>query len=106
MTFASAHGQVVTAVDHKPKSTNRLQRLVNIETNPGVSFLIDHYQEDWNGLWWVRIDGRASIHASGEMWEDAIEALAAKYAQYRARRPEGPVIAIAHESVTFWASTP
>lgn len=106
VTFATAHDEVVTAIDRKPKTTDRLQRLVNIEAKPSVSFLIDHYQEDWEGLWWVRIDGRATVHTSGRMWEDGIDALAAKYPQYRKQRPSGPLIAISRESVTFWASTP
>lgn len=106
MTFATANDNVVTAVDQKPKTTHRLQRLVNIEANPNVSFIVDHYQDDWDGLWWARIDGRASIHVSGTMWDDAIDALAVKYPQYREQRPTGPVIAIAMDSVTFWASTP
>ncbi|MGD2043319.1 MAG: TIGR03668 family PPOX class F420-dependent oxidoreductase [Acidimicrobiia bacterium] len=106
VTFAVTHDQIVTAIDRKPKTTERLQRLVNIEANPSVSFLVDHYEEDWDGLWWVRIDGRASIHASGRVWRDAIDALTARYGQYRKQRPAGPVIAIAQESVTSWASTP
>lgn len=106
VTFATVVDHVVTAVDHKPKTTKRLQRMINIEANPNVSFLVDHYQEDWDGLWWVRIDGRASIHASGMLWDDALDALAAKYDQYRDQRPAGPVIAIAQETFTFWPSTP
>lgn len=106
VTFATTQDQVVTAVDRKPKTTDRLQRLANIEANPRVSLLIDHYEEDWGRLWWVRIDGEASIHHSGRLWEDAIEALADKYRQYRQQRPAGPVIAISQESVTSWASTP
>src|SRR5205823_4279080 len=44
---------IVTAVDHKPKRTVRLQRLENIRKNSGVTVLIDHYDDDWSTLWWV-----------------------------------------------------
>src|SRR6202012_2256990 len=45
------HEQVVyTAVDAKPKTTQRVRRLANIERNPPVSLLVDHYDEDWTAL--------------------------------------------------------
>jgi PPOX class probable F420-dependent enzyme len=106
VTFAVADGNIVTAIDHKPKRTERLQRLVNIEANPWVTFLVDHYENDWNRLWWARADGPASIHTSGDVRDVAIEALAAKYDQYRDRPPEGPVIVIEPDRVISWSSTP
>ena len=105
VTFAAVGEIVVSAIDYKPKRTLDLQRLANIGANPMVSFLVDHYDPDWRDLWWVRVDGPASIHRSGEIWEGAIEALAAKYPQYTERRPEGPVIAISQDQVTGWVST-
>ena len=52
---------VYTAVDHKPKSTARLQRLRNIQAHPQVALLADHYADDWTRLWWVRADGEAAV---------------------------------------------
>jgi PPOX class probable F420-dependent enzyme len=106
VTFAMAAGDIVTAIDHKPKRTERLQRLVNIVAHPSVTFLVDHYEDDWQRLWWVRVDGRASIHRSGETWDEAVEALVAKYEQYRLQPPAGPVIAIRPGKVTSWSGTP
>ena len=105
VTFAAVGGNVVTAIDHKPKRTQRVQRLVNIEANRSASLLVDHYDEDWDGLWWVRLDGSASIHRTGELWSGAIDALVDKYPQYRERPPEGPVIVIAQDRVTWWDGT-
>ena len=63
----AVHEQVIyTAVDAKPKTTQRLRRLTNIERNPQVSLLVDHYDQDWTQLWWVRADGDAAIHREGE----------------------------------------
>ena len=106
VTFAVVGEAVVTAVDHKPKTTTRLQRLVNIERNPKASLLVDHYENEWDALWWVRIDGTASSHAGGEVHSSAVEALAAKYEQYADRAPDGPVIALSIDRVSFWESTP
>lgn len=105
VTFAVVGDIIVTAIDHKPKTTERLQRLVNIEAHPSVTFLVDHYQDDWTGLWWVRADGQASLHQSGETWDDAIEALRAKYGQYQQRPPEGPVIVIVPDRVISWSGS-
>src|ERR671935_135408 len=61
ITFAVDGDEIITAVDHKPKRTVRLRRLANIEANPRVSVLADHYEDDWSGLWWARADGRPQL---------------------------------------------
>src|SRR5688500_955921 len=66
VVFAVHDHVIYTAVDAKRKSTRRLRRLANIEGNPRVSLLVDHYTDDWAQLWWVRADGVAAIHYSGE----------------------------------------
>ena len=96
--FALAGGRVVTAVDAKSKVTTELTRLENVRATGRASLLVDHYEEDWSELWWVRVDGVAEVIRS----ESAIDALAEKYAQYRTARPAGPVIAIAPERWRSW----
>src|ERR1700759_4185393 len=66
VVFALHDDVIYTAVDAKPKTTRRLRRLANIERNPQVSLLVDHYADDWTQLWWVRADGVAAIHSHGE----------------------------------------
>lgn len=90
---------MLSAVDHKPKTTTRLQRIVNIEADPRVSVLADGYAEDWDLLWWVRGDGVARVIDDDQDCDAAVAALTTKYQQYRARRPIGPAIAI---EVTRW----
>jgi PPOX class probable F420-dependent enzyme len=92
-----------SAVDAKPKSTQRLKRIVDIEANPHASLVVDHYEEDWTRLWWVRVDGTARIVAHPAEHEAGLDLLAAKYAQYRATRPPGPVIALDVRSWKAWA---
>lgn len=100
VTFAVQDQRVVTAVDHKPKRSTDLRRLRNIRTNPHVSLLADHYEDDWTRLWWSRADGRAEVAEDGPDRTAALDALAAKYPQYRDRRPAGPVILV---EVTRWS---
>ena len=91
-----------TAVDEKPKRTRRLRRLQNIGANPRVEVLIDHYEDDWSKLWWVRLRGAARIVEDPR----AVDLLAAKYVQYRQRPPAGPVIAIEIDERSEWTSSP
>jgi len=95
--------ELVTAVDHKPKRTTRLARLVNIERNPAVTLLVDHRDaDDWNQLWWVRAHGRARVVDHGPLHSSAVEALAKKYPQYRQRPPAGPAVRITVDRWTGW----
>jgi PPOX class probable F420-dependent enzyme len=93
---------VYSAIDAKPKSTLRLRRLQNIESNSAASLLVDHYDEDWDTLWWVRVDGNGRIVDEGAERDVAIDLLAAKYAQYRALPVPGPVLAIDIDTWRTW----
>ncbi len=103
VTFAVDGDLIYTAVDHKPKTTANLRRLRNIRENPRVALLADHYSEDWSTLWWVRVDGRASIIEDTAAIRHQLDMLAERYEQYRQARPAGPVIVIAAEHWTGWA---
>ena len=103
ITFALDGDTIVTAVDHKPKTTTALQRLANIEANPVASVLIDHYEDDWSRLWWVRGDGTPRVLAAGAGREKAIERLVDKYAPYRDNPPDGPVISLFVDRWLSWS---
>jgi PPOX class probable F420-dependent enzyme len=83
-----------TAVDGKPKSTRALQRLANVRAHPDAALLIDHYDDDWTVVWWVRIDARGRVLEPGVEQDRAMAALCDKYEQYRHDPPAGPVIAL------------
>jgi PPOX class probable F420-dependent enzyme len=102
--FAVEGDRVWTAVDAKPKATTRLQRLTNVRANPWASLLVDHYEEDWDALWWVRVDGTAAVLDGGGEHEAALAALVAKYEQYVAAPPSGEVIAIEVERWRGWSA--
>ena len=101
--FAFAGDVAYSVVDHKPKRTTALRRLDNIRANPAVCLLVDHYEDDWSRLWWVRFDGRARVVDDGPEHASAIALLCAKYEQYRATPPSGPVVAIDVTAVRSWA---
>lgn len=101
VVFAVHGGVVYTAVDAKRKTTQRLRRLTNIEANPQVSLIVDHYEDDWTRLWWVRADGHAEIHTRGEELATGYTLLRRKYPQYERLALDGPVVTV---TVTRWAS--
>ena len=105
VTFAVDGELVYTAVDHKPKTTANLRRLRNIRENPRVALLADYYCEDWDALWWVRVDGRARIIEDEGGMRHQLDVLAERYEQYRRTRPAGPVIVIEAERWTGWAGS-
>jgi PPOX class probable F420-dependent enzyme len=103
VTFAVDGDLIYSAVDHKPKTTVNLRRLRNIGENPQVALLADHYAEDWDTLWWVRVDGRASVLENDDRVRHQLDMLAERYEQYRQTRPAGPVVVIEAERWTGWA---
>ncbi len=100
---AAGHGELVySAVDDKPKRSRRLQRLANIAAEPRVSLLVEHWDEDWTRLWWVRADGSARV---ADTEPRAVELLTAKYQQYAVRAPAGPFLVIALDRVSGWSAS-
>ncbi len=97
--------QIVIPIDEKPKSGVRLVRLRNIERDPRVSLLVDHYDENWTQLAWVRVDGTATVLDRGAAMPAALAALRTRYQQYRLMRLEPlPLIVITPERVVAWHS--
>ena len=101
--FAVVEDWVVSAVDHKPKRTGQLRRLDDMARAGSATLLIDHYDDDWTQLWWVRVTGRAIVHEPGDPASaGALDALAAKYQQYRDHRPAGSVYRVALDDLRWW----
>ncbi|HKV70101.1 MAG TPA: TIGR03668 family PPOX class F420-dependent oxidoreductase [Gemmatimonadales bacterium] len=107
--FAYDDGAVYIPIDEKPKrvAPRRLRRVRNIEVNPQVALVIDHYEENWTRLRFVLISGTAQMIAEGREYGRALVLLRRKYPQYRAMRLENnPVIKISPQRVVGWAATP
>lgn len=96
--------RIAIGVDNKPKSTIDLRRLRNIADNPRVSLIVDHYDDDWNNLWWARADGVATIERSGDAHTRLWALLRSSYPQYDGQILEGPVIVVTVETWSGWAA--
>ena len=106
VTFAVLGSILVHMIDHKPKTTDRLQRLANLDSDGRASLLVDHYEDSWDRLWWVRVDGHATVVSNGPEWESARAALSEKYSQYEDRPPQGAAILLTIKRLSYWESTP
>jgi PPOX class probable F420-dependent enzyme len=102
IVFALDGDTLYSAVDHKPKRSSRLRRIENARARPDVTVLVDHYEENWGGLWWIRLRGRARVLDDGDEHDHALALLQEKYPQYRAEPPEGPVLAVDVTEVRKW----
>lgn len=105
VVFAVDGDTVYSAVDAKPKRTTALKRLANVRANPAVAMLVDHYDEDWSRLWWVRADGTGRV-LTPEAAESrrAVTLLTARYSQYAGRTPTGAVLAVDVDRWTGWSA--
>jgi PPOX class probable F420-dependent enzyme len=105
IVFALDGDTLYSAVDRKPKRSRTLRRIENARARPDVTVLVDHYDDDWSALWWIRLRGRARVLDDGEERERALALLQAKYPQYREEPPDGPVLAVDVVEVRDWAAS-
>jgi len=96
-------------IDDKTKRSKpeNLKRIKNIQQNPNVALLIDEYNEDWRKLYFIMIQGKASIirgkeSEQNEQVEKAHKLLSAKYVQYQKIGIGEYVIMIVPQKVITW----
>jgi PPOX class probable F420-dependent enzyme len=104
MVFALVEDTVYSAVDAKPKRSRALQRLANIRADPRCALLVDHYEDDWRRLWWVRADGHGEVVDEPFDVHPGIRALVQRFSQYRDDPPSGPLLVVTVERWSGWAS--
>ena len=106
IVFALDGDTLYSAVDRKPKRSQTLRRIENARARPDVTILVDHYEDDWSRLWWIRLRGHARVLDEGEERERALRLLAEKYAQYLGEPPNGPVLAVDVTEIRAWSAEP
>ncbi len=100
---------IFSVLDQKPKSAElvRLRRVKNIQANPQVSLVVDHYEEDWSRLGYILVLGKAELLLEGEEHGGAVRLLRQKYPQYRNMDLEpNPVIKITPRRIVCWGAIP
>ncbi len=106
LVFVLDGDSMYSSVDEKPKASRDLRRIRNLRSNPVAELVVDHYEDDWERIWWVRIRGRGEILEDGPERDRGLALLAEKYPQYREMPPQGAVIAIRAERWRGWSFRP
>ena len=101
VVFVRTLGKIFVPIDGKRKSGRKLKRIANIESNAQVCLLLDHYSDDWDELWWVRIDGVAQVCA---LQDELRELFLQKYRQYLQVGTGKYCIEIEPIKISRWAS--
>jgi PPOX class probable F420-dependent enzyme len=101
VTFAVAEGRIWSAIDQKPKRAGEPARVRFLRRDPRAALTVDRYSDDWNQLAWVQVLGSVSVLDIAE-GATGLEALSAKYEQYRAEAPPGPLLALRPARYLWW----
>jgi PPOX class probable F420-dependent enzyme len=101
VTFAVAEDAVWSAIDRKPKRTGEPARVRWLRRRPGAALVVDRYDDDWQQLAWVQLLGRMKVLEFRDGPAGA-EALTAKYPQYEAEPPPGPLLRLEVGRALCW----
>jgi PPOX class probable F420-dependent enzyme len=108
ITYAVVEGAVWSVIDQKPKRAGEPARVRWLRERPSAALVVDHYADDWEELAWVQVLGRVSVMATDEGSEGvdslagALETLTAKYPQYEAAPPPGPLLRLDVHRALCW----
>jgi PPOX class probable F420-dependent enzyme len=102
VTYAIHEQAVWTAVDNKPKASDReLARVRWLRERPAAALTVDHYEDDWSQLCWVQLIGTVSV-LDGPPTGAVLDALTRRYPQYRDDPPPGPLLRLLAERTLCW----
>ncbi|MBD3646747.1 MAG: pyridoxamine 5'-phosphate oxidase family protein [Pseudomonadales bacterium] len=84
VVFVAIDDEIISPVDGKPKSGKELQRVVDLERDSRFTLLLQHYSENWEELWWLRLNGHGKVETlrDEQHREKVTSALRRKYSQY------------------------
>jgi PPOX class probable F420-dependent enzyme len=103
VVFAVIGHAIVVPVDRvKAKRSLGLQRLVNLERDARCVLLVDHYEQEWSRLWWVRVHGLAASQPAAAA---DVSELASLFPAYRAPDAIASVITLTATAVKGWAAS-
>jgi PPOX class probable F420-dependent enzyme len=100
MVFVAIGDELLSPIDHKPKTGRVLARVRNIERDARVTVLVDHWDEDWTRLAWLMVRGHAVIEPDAP--PEVVQSLNARYRQYAPDERPDALIRIRPTKLTWW----
>ncbi len=102
VTYAVHEQAVWTAIDNKPKASEREPARVRwLRERPHAALTVDHYEDDWTRLCWVQLIGSMSV-VEGPPEGAVLDALSRRYPQYLEDPPPGPLLKLSPERALWW----
>ena len=83
IVFARHEDTIFSPVDGKPKRSSNLARIKNINANSNTMLLIDHYSQNWEELWWLRLVCVSEVVTDPSYTKCYQNILKEKYEQYQ-----------------------
>jgi PPOX class probable F420-dependent enzyme len=104
VVFVVDGDQLVLPIDTvKAKRSPLLQRLRNLDHDGRAVLLVDHYDDDWSQLWWVRVHGQAR---EADPTDIQLAELARTFPAYAASGSVTSVIVLTPSELTGWTAAP
>ncbi len=100
VVFAVVNDEILSPIDHKPKSGQKLARVKNLERDDRVTLLADKWDEDWTRLGWVMVQGAAVVDTEPRVEE--MRDLNARYPQYDPGERHDALIHIQPKRLLWW----
>ena len=103
VVFVRVGDEILSPIDHKPKSGDVLARVKNLERDDRATLLVDHWDEEWERLVWLMIRGHAAVDPDAEM--SLMRELNARYPQYASDERHDALIRVKPTRLSWWAWT-
>jgi PPOX class probable F420-dependent enzyme len=100
IVFAAVRDEIVSPIDHKPKSGKTLARVKNLRRDDRLTLLLDHWDEDWTNLAWLMVRGRGVIDPAPPV--GLVRAINARYPQYANDEAHDALIRIRPSRLSWW----
>jgi PPOX class probable F420-dependent enzyme len=101
VVFAAVGDEIVSPIDHKPKSGKTLARVKNLQRDDRVTLLLDHWEEDWTKIGWLMVRGRGRIDPAPT--PDLVRAINFRYPQYANDQVHDALIRIRPARLLWWS---
>jgi PPOX class probable F420-dependent enzyme len=101
VVFAVVDDEIVSPIDHKPKTGQVLARVKNLQRDQRATLLVDHWDEDWTKLVWLMIRATGLVDERPPV--ELMRAINARYAPYAADERHDALIRLRPSRLMWWS---
>jgi PPOX class probable F420-dependent enzyme len=101
VVFAVVDDEIISPIDHKPKTGQVLARVKNLQRDQRATLLVDHWDEDWTKLVWLMIRATGLVDERPPV--ELMRAINARYAPYAADERHDALIRLRPSRLMWWS---